>query len=60
MNDYKEKFIADALDLLAGLEKAVLSLEKNKNDSNLIEEIFRGMHTLKGAGVMYGFKNIEN
>ncbi len=59
MSDFKQKFIADALDLLKNMEKAVLSIETQKNDSGLIEEIFRGMHTLKGAGAMYGFKSIE-
>lgn len=58
--DYKERFIADALDLLQSLEKAALALEDNTDDKNCIEEIFRSLHTLKGAGAMYGFPEIEH
>jgi len=56
--DFKNKFIEDATELLKELEINILELEKNKNSSALIEEIFRAMHTLKGTAGMYGFANI--
>jgi len=55
---FKQKFIEDASDLLNNLEQSVLDLEQNKNNSALIEEIFSGMHTLKGTAGMYGFEEI--
>ncbi|HAN76362.1 MAG TPA: hypothetical protein DCQ31_00630, partial [Bacteroidales bacterium] len=34
--------------------------EKNPNDEQIIEQIFRVMHTLKGTSGMYGFEHISN
>lgn len=52
---FKKKFIEDASELLQSLEKDLLELENDKNNSELIESIFRAMHSLKGASGMYGF-----
>jgi len=37
------------------LESALLLLEKDTNNQQVIEEIFRIMHSLKGSGGMFGF-----
>ena len=58
MIQFQQKFIEDATDLLAELERTLLNLEKAPNNSMLIEEIFRAMHTLKGTAGMYGFDEI--
>ena len=58
MIEFKQKFIEDVTDLLIELEQVVLSLEKKPNDSKLIEEVFRAMHTIKGTAGMYGFTEI--
>lgn len=58
MMDFKKKFIDDAIDLLKDLEKNLLKLENDTNNSMLIEEIFRAMHTLKGTAGMYGFEKV--
>ncbi len=52
---FQEKFIEDATELLIKLEQTILELEQNQTNSKFIEEIFRGMHTLKGTAGMYGF-----
>ena len=60
MIEFKDKFIADALDVLSEIEETLLTCEENKVESASIETVFRGLHTLKGASGMYGFKNIEH
>ncbi len=59
MNEFKNKFIDEANELIQDLEKALLMLETNPSDANIIEQIFRIMHSLKGEGSMFGFETIS-
>jgi two-component system chemotaxis sensor kinase CheA len=54
----KQAFVEEASDLLPELEEALLSLEDAPHDSDLINRVFRALHTLKGSGNMFGFENI--
>jgi len=58
MDEFKQSFFEDAKDLLNQLETALLSLEANPDDGEIIEEIFRVMHTIKGAANMFGYEKI--
>ncbi len=49
-------FIAEAREHLETIEPNLLELEKNPDDLSLIDEIFRPMHSLKGAS---GFLNLN-
>ena len=49
-------FIAEAREHLETIEPNLLELEKNPEDTSLIDEIFRPMHSLKGAS---GFLNLQ-
>ncbi|MBN1184588.1 MAG: Hpt domain-containing protein [Bacteroidales bacterium] len=57
--DFQDKFIEEAHELIYGLESQLISLESNLQDKVAIDEIFRVMHTLKGAASMFGFDKIE-
>src|SRR5574341_491700 len=46
----REAFKEEAYELLADMEAALLELEKNPGDSELIGRVFRAMHTIKGSG----------
>jgi two-component system chemotaxis sensor kinase CheA len=59
MEEYKDKFISDALDLLNTIEETALKLEKKPRSKELINTLFRAFHTLKGSAAMYDFKYIE-
>ncbi|WPP53536.1 chemotaxis protein CheA [Catalinimonas niigatensis] len=59
MDKFKAKFHEEAQDLLADLEKALMSLEKSPQNAQAIEHVFRIMHTLKGNSAMFGFASIE-
>ncbi len=59
MDEFRKKFIEEATDLINALESSVLSLENNANDKEIINEVFRIMHSLKGGGAMFGFLAIS-
>jgi len=55
IDKFKEKFIEEASDNIHDLENALLELEENTSNKDLIERVFRAMHSLKGGGAMFGF-----
>lgn len=60
MDNFKKKFIEEATDLIDGLEKSLLALEENPEDIDMIQQVFRVMHTLKGNSSMFGFELIDS
>lgn len=60
MKEYQAEFLEDALDLLADIEKTLLELENSPEQESLVEEVFRIMHTIKGAANMFGLEAIGN
>lgn len=59
MNEYMEIYIAEAKELLDELNDSLLKLEKNMEDTDLINSIFRAAHTIKGNSAAMGFKSME-
>jgi len=59
MDNFKKKFVEEALDLLNDLETILMKLASSPEDKELIEHIFRIMHTLKGNSAMFGFNQID-
>lgn len=59
MDNFKKKFVEEAVDLIDGLEKSLLALEDSPNDMTLVQQVFRVMHTLKGNSGMFGFELID-
>jgi two-component system, chemotaxis family, sensor kinase CheA len=60
MDQYENAFKEETAELLSDLENALLDLEKNPDDVDLIGRIFRAMHTIKGSSAMFGFNDIES
>jgi two-component system chemotaxis sensor kinase CheA len=58
MDQFKQKAIEEAYELIADLEASLLVLEDNSDDKNHISKVFRIMHTLKGNSAMFGFDYI--
>ena len=48
-------FRVEAGDLLDQVEQGLLDLTHRLDDRDLIDAVFRGLHTLKGSGAMFGF-----
>ncbi|HEY7986379.1 MAG TPA: chemotaxis protein CheA [Methylophilaceae bacterium] len=54
MEDMLQDFLTEASDLLSNVDNKLVDLEKTPDDKNLLNEIFRGFHTIKGGA---GFLN---
>ncbi len=52
-------FLEEAGDLLSEMESALLELESRPEDRDLVDRVFRAMHTIKGSGAMFGFDDIS-
>ena len=60
MEDFKKLFNDEAKDLLGKLEESLLQLEEDLTNIELINEVFRIMHSLKGSGAMFGYNNLSD
>ncbi|MBT1704519.1 chemotaxis protein CheA [Chryseosolibacter indicus] len=60
MDSNQLRFVEDTLDLLNDLDEGLLQLEANPHATAPLEQVFRTMHTIKGAANMFGFDNIGN
>ena len=56
---FKAKFVEESLDNVNDLEEALFLLEKDSKNKEIIERIFRAMHSLKGGGAMFGFNDLS-
>ncbi len=54
MEDLLQDFLVEATDLLSGVDNKLCDLEKTPHDKGLLNDIFRGFHTIKGGA---GFLN---
>ena len=54
MEDLLQDFLVEATDLLSGVDNKLVDLERAPHDRALLNEIFRGFHTIKGGA---GFLN---
>ena len=55
MPDPVAVFRIEAAELLEQIETGLLDLTHRLNDKDQIDAVFRGLHTLKGSGAMFGF-----
>jgi len=58
MDEIINEFIVEAEEILEQLDPLFVELEQKGQDPEIINEIFRGMHTLKGAAGFLGFQNV--
>lgn len=60
MNDQRliEDFIAEAEEILEGLDQDLVALESNPQDQRLLEKVFRAVHTIKGNAGFLGYNQL--
>ena len=51
-------FSDEAAEHLDELESALLALEESPDNSEIVQGVFRTVHTLKGSSAMFGFENL--
>ncbi len=56
MQEIVESFVVEATEIYDGLEGDLLQLEKTPDDQELVDEIFRDVHTVKGTA---GFLSLD-
>ncbi|TDK35646.1 chemotaxis protein CheA [Rhizobium deserti] len=49
-------FRTEAAEVLEQIEAGLLDLNVNLGDKDQVDAVFRGLHTLKGSGAMFGFE----
>jgi two-component system chemotaxis sensor kinase CheA len=57
--EYRTIFAEEAAEHLKDWEAALLNLEKNPEDTELIHQMFRAVHTLKGSAGFIGFEKLQ-
>jgi two-component system chemotaxis sensor kinase CheA len=57
---YRELFFSESQEYLKEINKGLVSLERNPQDLEAINSIFRLMHTLKGMAATMGYKEISD
>ncbi len=58
ISQYLEIFIEESKEHLQGLNTSLLELEKGSRNKDVINEVFRAAHTLKGMAATMGFKGM--
>ncbi|WP_374498407.1 chemotaxis protein CheA [Vogesella indigofera] len=56
MEDLMQDFLLESTELLSDVDNKLCELEKRPNDKALLNDIFRGFHTIKGGA---GFLNVS-
>jgi two-component system chemotaxis sensor kinase CheA len=58
MDQFKHSFQEEAREILVDLEAALLALNENSGDMEMVGRVFRSLHTIKGSGAMFGFDDL--
>lgn len=58
MQEIFHDFIVETGEILESLDQQLIVLEQNPEDLEIVNGIFRGVHTIKGAGGFLGLKQI--
>jgi two-component system, chemotaxis family, sensor kinase CheA len=58
VDQFKRSFQEEAREILVDLEAALLELNENSGDMELVGRVFRALHTIKGSGAMFGFDDL--
>jgi two-component system chemotaxis sensor kinase CheA len=58
IENFKLAFQEEAREILVELEAALLELNENPGNNELVGRTFRALHTIKGSGAMFGFDDL--
>ena len=59
MDEFVQDFLVEGSELLDQLDRNFVEFEKNPDSKELVAQIFRAIHTLKGTSGTIGLKKIE-
>jgi two-component system chemotaxis sensor kinase CheA len=55
-----DEFIKETMEALDGLDAQFISLERNPKDSEVINSIFRGVHSIKGSSSFFNLNHVRS
>lgn len=58
-NDITESYISEVKELLESVRKDVISLKTKSDDNEIITNLLRNLHTIKGNSRMLGYSTVE-
>jgi len=58
IDQLRESFAEETRDLINELESVLLSIDNDTVSADVIDQIFRNVHTIKGSGGMLGFEKV--
>jgi two-component system, chemotaxis family, sensor kinase CheA len=58
IDQLRESFAEETKDLINELESVLLSIDNEAVSTDVIDQIFRNVHTIKGSGGMLGFEKV--
>ena len=58
INKLKDIFIEEASEIIEKLDIDIINFEEDPTDKELLNELFRGVHTLKGSSNSFGFSRL--
>ncbi len=58
MKEILNDFLAEGAEMLEALDQHFVQLESDPNNADLLNEIFRAMHSMKGSAGFLGFTNL--
>ena len=58
-NDITESYVSEIKELLESVQKDIISLKSNEDDSETLSRLLRNLHTIKGNSRMLGFSTVE-
>jgi two-component system, chemotaxis family, sensor kinase CheA len=59
MEEFIQEFKAESGAIIETLQGLLMSYDESTSKAQIAEELFRGIHTLKGTSKMFGFEKIE-
>lgn len=60
MNDLIPEFVEESFEHLKNIEEDIILIEQGEADKELINRVFRAVHSIKGGSSFLGLKNIEH
>ncbi|WP_263788884.1 chemotaxis protein CheA [Salinibacter grassmerensis] len=60
MQEIVESFVVEATEIYDGLEGDLLQLEKTPEDADLVDSVFRDVHTVKGTAGFLGLEQLSS
>lgn len=58
-NALKNEFLVESFENLSSINEDLTNLEKNPSDKELLNKIYRTVHTMKGSAGFLGYKNLQ-